>query len=220
MIVWLIYAHAAFQYNNLYALTKIPFASCNRLSTWIPFVWGFFCSRAHWNDGMDRTGGRCRHGRGGSVCTMESSKVKRIFAIEVDADYIPHPKLHIALAKMITLPETNSWHPKMDFLEDYTFPIGKVTFPGLCETSGGQLLWYPFPSFSSTIALFKMAKGCKRRVVGCWLLLVGDKKVRHQVPPLALVLGLLATGPHLWQIWVHYPSNFRSLDSSKSAEST
>ena len=51
MIVWLIYAHAAFQYNNLYALTKIPFASCNRLSTWIPLseVFLFPCSLEWWH---------------------------------------------------------------------------------------------------------------------------------------------------------------------------
>ena len=114
---------------------------------------------------------------------------------------------------MTTLPESNSSHPKMD---------GWKTILSYWEGDFSGTMW----NFRWAITLISLPfffiylcfiQDGKRRVVGCWLLLVGDKKARHQVPPLALVLGLLATGPHLWQTWVHYSSNFRSLDSSKSA---
>ena len=68
-----------------------------------------------------------------------------------------HPKFHIALAKMITLPETNSSHPKMDGWKTI-LSYWEGDFSGTMWNFRWAITLISLPFFSSTFALFKMAK--------------------------------------------------------------
>ena len=108
------------------------------------FCLRFFCSRAHWNDGMDRTGGRCRHGRGGTVCIMESSKVKRIFASKKLMLIIYPPEVSHSPGKNDYPPWNLQFASENGWLEDYTFLLGRWLFRDYVKLHVGN--YFDIPS--------------------------------------------------------------------------